>query len=189
MVAVVGILGQEILGVHPAWYLHGEKVRCNFTLAPNYTKYAAMSTAYLLPGMFLCFEDPLHFMLRTVQYKLRARVVAAIMEAILARRCVAMQLIDMSPQISIMECKQFLVLNMLLQEYWLPINALTAIMFPIIAFFEITRLQGFAKTGKVTTIASANTPAPFSHTAEAHARKDWILLVVHCLASHGGLPA
>ena len=39
----------------------------------------------------------------------------------------------------------------LLQEYWLPINALTAIMFPIIAFFEITRLQGFAKTGKVST--------------------------------------
>jgi len=45
MVAVVGILGQEILGVHPAWYLHGEKVRCNFTLSPNYIKYAAMSTA------------------------------------------------------------------------------------------------------------------------------------------------
>ena len=39
----------------------------------------------------------------------------------------------------------------LVQEYWLPINALTAIMFPIIAFFEITRLQGFAKTGKVST--------------------------------------
>jgi len=58
MMAVVGILGQEILGVHPAWYLHGDK------------------------------------------------------------------------------------------EYWLPINALTAIMFPIIAFFEITRLQGFARTGK-----------------------------------------
>jgi hypothetical protein len=36
------------------------------------------------------------------------------------------------------------------QEYWLPINALTAIMFPIIAFFEITRLQGFARTGKVS---------------------------------------
>ena len=36
------------------------------------------------------------------------------------------------------------------QEYWLPINALTAIMFPIIAFFEITRLQGFAKTGQVS---------------------------------------
>ena len=27
MVAVVGILGQELLGVHPAWYLHGEKVQ------------------------------------------------------------------------------------------------------------------------------------------------------------------
>lgn len=26
MMAVVGILGQEILGVHPAWYMHGEKV-------------------------------------------------------------------------------------------------------------------------------------------------------------------
>jgi len=37
-----------------------------------------------------------------------------------------------------------------MQEYWLPINALTAIMFPIIAFFEITRLQGFAKTGQVS---------------------------------------
>ena len=38
----------------------------------------------------------------------------------------------------------------MVQEYWLPINALTAIMFPIIAFFEITRLQGFARTGKVS---------------------------------------
>lgn len=38
MVAVVGILGQELLGVHPAWYLHGEKVRCNFTHAPNCTR-------------------------------------------------------------------------------------------------------------------------------------------------------
>ena len=27
MAAVVGILGQELLGVTPAWYLHGEKVR------------------------------------------------------------------------------------------------------------------------------------------------------------------
>ncbi len=30
MAAVVGILGQEILGVTPAWYLHGEKVRLPF---------------------------------------------------------------------------------------------------------------------------------------------------------------
>ena len=36
-----------------------------------------------------------------------------------------------------------------MQEYWLPMNALTAIMFPVLAFFEITRLQGFRKTGKV----------------------------------------
>ena len=27
MAAVVGILGQELLGVTPAWYLHGEKVQ------------------------------------------------------------------------------------------------------------------------------------------------------------------
>ena len=26
MAAVVGIMGQELLGVTPAWYLHGEKV-------------------------------------------------------------------------------------------------------------------------------------------------------------------
>ena len=39
---------------------------------------------------------------------------------------------------------------LVLQEYWLPINALTAIMFPVIGFFEITRLQGFAKHGKVS---------------------------------------
>lgn len=58
MVAVAGIMGQELLGVQPAWYLHGEK------------------------------------------------------------------------------------------EYWLPINALIGIMFPVLAFFEITRLQGFRKTGK-----------------------------------------
>ena len=32
MAAVVGILGQEILGVTPAWYLHGEKVRVPFAV-------------------------------------------------------------------------------------------------------------------------------------------------------------
>lgn len=61
----------------------------------------------------------------------------------------------------------FNTLNDVVQEYWLPINALTAIMFPIIAFFEITRLQGFAKTGKVSTIPPSNTLAPFAHIVEA----------------------
>lgn len=28
MAAVVGILGQDLLGVEPAWYLHGQKVGC-----------------------------------------------------------------------------------------------------------------------------------------------------------------
>jgi len=32
MAAVVGILGQELLGVTPAWYLHGEKVRLPFAV-------------------------------------------------------------------------------------------------------------------------------------------------------------
>lgn len=31
-------------------------------------------------------------------------------------------------------------------------NALTAIMFPVLAFFEITRLSGFRKTGKVCVL-------------------------------------
>jgi len=48
------------------------------------------------------------------------------------------------------------------QEYWLPINALTAIMFPIIAFFEITRLQGFARTGTVSHPFSSACIALFS---------------------------
>lgn len=39
-----------------------------------------------------------------------------------------------------------------LQEYWLPFNALVAIMFPVFAFLEITRLQGFRRTGKVPCI-------------------------------------
>ena len=56
------------------------------------------------------------------------------------------------------------------QEYWLPINALTAIMFPIIGFFEITRLQGFAKTGKVRHAA-----AP-------------LLLSIHTIDNDPGLP-
>jgi len=57
MAAVAGILGQEALGVQPAWYLHGQK------------------------------------------------------------------------------------------EYWLPIYALTGLMFPIIGLFELKRYQGFKETG------------------------------------------
>lgn len=45
-----------------------------------------------------------------------------------------------------------------LQEYWLPINALTAIMFPILAVFEITRLQGYARTGKVCPSCMSTLP-------------------------------
>jgi light-harvesting complex I chlorophyll a/b binding protein 5 len=58
MAAVAGILGQELLGVQPAWYLHGQK------------------------------------------------------------------------------------------EYWLPINALVAIMFPVLGYLELKRYQGFKKTGQ-----------------------------------------
>lgn len=68
---------------------------------------------------------------------------------------------------------------MLLQEYWLPINALTAIMFPVIAFFEITRLQGFAKTGKVSTLA------PFAPRDCNTAKQAAILLITYRLASCG----
>ena len=42
---------------------------------------------------------------------------------------------------------------LVMQEYWLPFNALVAIMFPVFAFLEITRLQGFRRTGKVHRIA------------------------------------
>lgn len=33
MVAVAGIMGQELLGVQPAWYLHGEKVSSHIGVA------------------------------------------------------------------------------------------------------------------------------------------------------------